>query len=279
MDVVASPGADSLLKICRRRMRRLARPGTAKNNPNEIEEASKTLRGATFSYISLEERVPQAYPLRKLRAVVDALLAMHEPRNSCAACTPGPPLAAAGDCSAPCCCRSCVFPSALSASWSKRSTTSCYPAGSCACASKTRSGSTPPSAPAASACSTQTSPAYFLSAPSSAPDEPNSPASSTSVSTARTWRHGPHKRAASAEVTTTSRRHRRNPVVDFKGQPRCNDTPGLPGYYFFKIHDLGAYDEHFFNRPAKPVVCAAMRKLNHLIPGLSRGNPLMQSLL
>lgn len=28
-----------------------------------------------FSYISLEERVPQAHPLRKLRAVVDALLA------------------------------------------------------------------------------------------------------------------------------------------------------------------------------------------------------------
>ena len=31
-----------------------------------------------FSYISLEERVPAAHPLRKLRAVVDALLAtMH----------------------------------------------------------------------------------------------------------------------------------------------------------------------------------------------------------
>lgn len=28
-----------------------------------------------FSYISLEERVPAAHPLRKLRAVVDALLA------------------------------------------------------------------------------------------------------------------------------------------------------------------------------------------------------------
>ena len=28
-----------------------------------------------FSYISLEERVPQTHPLRKLRAVVDALLA------------------------------------------------------------------------------------------------------------------------------------------------------------------------------------------------------------
>ena len=27
-----------------------------------------------FSYISLEERVPQTHPLRKLRAVVDALL-------------------------------------------------------------------------------------------------------------------------------------------------------------------------------------------------------------
>ena len=32
-------------------------------------------QGAMFSYISLEERVPAAYPLRKLRAVVDALLA------------------------------------------------------------------------------------------------------------------------------------------------------------------------------------------------------------
>ena len=32
-------------------------------------------QGAMFSYISLEERVPAAHPLRKLRAVVDALLA------------------------------------------------------------------------------------------------------------------------------------------------------------------------------------------------------------
>jgi transposase len=40
-----------------------------------------TMRGnqdfqvAMFSCISLEERVPQAHPLRKLRSVVDALLA------------------------------------------------------------------------------------------------------------------------------------------------------------------------------------------------------------
>lgn len=33
------------------------------------------LPGAMFSCISLEERVPQAHPLRKLRAVYDALLA------------------------------------------------------------------------------------------------------------------------------------------------------------------------------------------------------------
>jgi hypothetical protein len=32
-----------------------------------------------FSYISLEELVPQAHPLRKLRAVVDALLATMNP--------------------------------------------------------------------------------------------------------------------------------------------------------------------------------------------------------
>ncbi len=32
-------------------------------------------QAAMFSYISLEERVPAAHPLRKLRAVVDALLA------------------------------------------------------------------------------------------------------------------------------------------------------------------------------------------------------------
>jgi hypothetical protein len=32
-------------------------------------------QGAMFSDIRLEERVPQAHPLRKLRAVVDALLA------------------------------------------------------------------------------------------------------------------------------------------------------------------------------------------------------------
>ncbi len=36
-------------------------------------------QGAMFSYISLEERVPARHPLRKLRAVVDALLAtMHQ---------------------------------------------------------------------------------------------------------------------------------------------------------------------------------------------------------
>ena len=35
---------------------------------------SQDFQGAMFSYISLEERVPQAHPLRKLRAVVDALL-------------------------------------------------------------------------------------------------------------------------------------------------------------------------------------------------------------
>ena len=33
-----------------------------------------------FSYISLEERVPAAHPLRKLRAVVDALLGEVFPR-------------------------------------------------------------------------------------------------------------------------------------------------------------------------------------------------------
>ncbi|MEO1750580.1 IS5 family transposase [Thiofaba sp. EF100] len=36
---------------------------------------NQNFQGAMFSYISLEERVPQAHPLRKLRAVVDALLA------------------------------------------------------------------------------------------------------------------------------------------------------------------------------------------------------------
>lgn len=36
---------------------------------------SRDFQGAMFSYISLEERVPQTHPLRKLRAVVDALLA------------------------------------------------------------------------------------------------------------------------------------------------------------------------------------------------------------
>ena len=36
---------------------------------------NQDFQGAMFSYISLEERVPQTHPLRKLRAVVDALLA------------------------------------------------------------------------------------------------------------------------------------------------------------------------------------------------------------
>ncbi|MGB9578067.1 MAG: IS5 family transposase [Halothiobacillaceae bacterium] len=36
---------------------------------------NQNFQGAMFSYISLEDRVPQAHPLRKLRAVVDALLA------------------------------------------------------------------------------------------------------------------------------------------------------------------------------------------------------------
>ena len=36
---------------------------------------NQDFQGAMFSYVSLEERVPQAHPLRTLRAVVDALLA------------------------------------------------------------------------------------------------------------------------------------------------------------------------------------------------------------
>jgi transposase, IS4 family len=36
---------------------------------------SQDFQGTMFSYISLEERVPAAHPLRKLRGVVDALLA------------------------------------------------------------------------------------------------------------------------------------------------------------------------------------------------------------
>lgn len=36
---------------------------------------SQDFQGAMFSYISLEERVPAAHPLRKLRGVIDALLA------------------------------------------------------------------------------------------------------------------------------------------------------------------------------------------------------------
>src|SRR3990167_288871 len=36
---------------------------------------NQDFQSAMFSYISLEERVPQAHPLRKLRAVVDALMA------------------------------------------------------------------------------------------------------------------------------------------------------------------------------------------------------------
>ena len=36
---------------------------------------SQDFQGTMFSDISLEERVPAAHPLRKLRGVVDALLA------------------------------------------------------------------------------------------------------------------------------------------------------------------------------------------------------------
>lgn len=36
---------------------------------------NQNFQGAMFSYISLDERVLQAHRLRKLRAVVDALLA------------------------------------------------------------------------------------------------------------------------------------------------------------------------------------------------------------
>jgi hypothetical protein len=36
---------------------------------------SQNFQGAMFSVVSLEERVPQKHPLRRLRALVDALLA------------------------------------------------------------------------------------------------------------------------------------------------------------------------------------------------------------
>lgn len=37
-------------------------------------KGNQDFQGAMFSYISLEERVPETDPLSKLRAVVDALL-------------------------------------------------------------------------------------------------------------------------------------------------------------------------------------------------------------
>jgi hypothetical protein len=36
---------------------------------------TQNFQGAMFSYISLEERVPAKHPFRKLRRLVDALLA------------------------------------------------------------------------------------------------------------------------------------------------------------------------------------------------------------
>jgi len=40
----------------------------------------QSFQGAMFSYISLEDRVSAQHPLRKLRALVDALLGQHERR-------------------------------------------------------------------------------------------------------------------------------------------------------------------------------------------------------
>ena len=40
----------------------------------------QSFQGAMFSYISLEDRVSAQHPLRKLRALVDALLGHHERR-------------------------------------------------------------------------------------------------------------------------------------------------------------------------------------------------------
>ncbi len=40
----------------------------------------QSFQGAMFSYISLEDRVSAQHPMRKLRALVDALLGQHERR-------------------------------------------------------------------------------------------------------------------------------------------------------------------------------------------------------
>jgi transposase len=82
-----------------------------------------------FSYISLEERVPALHPLRKLRAVVDALLATMNREFEAVYARRGRPSVPPEMLLKALLLQIC-FPSAASASWSKRSTTTCSTAGS-----------------------------------------------------------------------------------------------------------------------------------------------------
>lgn len=145
---------------------------------------NQDFQGAMFSYISLEERVPQAHPLRKLRAVVDALLATMNREFEAVYARRGRPSVPP---------EMLLKALLLQILFSIRSERQLVEAVNynllyrwfMGLNIEDRSGITPPSAPTANACSMKTWRAPSSSASSSAPSGAGSPATNTSVWTAR----------------------------------------------------------------------------------------------
>src|SRR6266851_512715 len=94
-----------------------------------------------FSYVRLEQRVPEDHPLRAVRKLTDQVLRSLSPGFDELYAASGRPSIAPEYILRPCCCR-CSTPSVRSGCWSSRSTTTCSFAGSSASAWTMRCGTT-----------------------------------------------------------------------------------------------------------------------------------------
>jgi hypothetical protein len=92
-----------------------------------------------FSYLTLEQRVPQEHPLREIRVLTDGVLQSLDPELDKLYAARAVRRSLPSMCCGRCCCRRFIR-SVRSASWSSRSTTTCSSAGSSAWAWMRRSG-------------------------------------------------------------------------------------------------------------------------------------------
>src|ERR1700739_2240647 len=116
---------DTLLEIGTRLCRRLAAIRLTDMRGDERDQ------DGMFSYISLEQRVPQDHPLRAVRKLTDAVLQTLSPEFDALYSDSGRPSIAPECILRNFCCR-CSTQCAPSACWSSRSTITCCSAGSLA---------------------------------------------------------------------------------------------------------------------------------------------------